>query len=45
MTVARGVRAQANAENLLNRVYLPTAYNDITPGAPRTIRLSLTTGI
>lgn len=46
VTVARGVRAQANVENLLNRAYFPTAYNNsnITPGAPRTVRLSVTTG-
>lgn len=46
VNLPRGVRAQANLENLLNQAYFPTAYNNynITPGAPRTVRLSLATG-
>ncbi len=40
------LRAQMNLENLLNEKYYPLAHNNnnITPGSPRAIRLSLTTG-
>lgn len=36
---------QLNVENLLDREYFPTAHNNnnILPGAPRTVRLSVTT--
>ena len=46
LTVTRGLRAQVNVENLLDREYFATAYNNnnISPGAPRTVRLALTTG-
>lgn len=39
------LRAQMNLENLLNEKYHPLAYNNnnITPGSPRAVRLSLTT--
>ena len=38
------VRAQVNVENLLGRRYFATAYNNhnIMPGAPRTMRVSIT---
>ncbi len=38
-----GLRAQVNFENLFDREYFPTAHsnNNISPGAPRTFRLSL----
>jgi catecholate siderophore receptor len=44
-TLAGGVRLQANIENLLDRVYYKSAYNDnnITPGSPRALRLTLDT--
>jgi catecholate siderophore receptor len=37
-------RAQLNVENLLDREYYASAHNDnnITPGSPRAIRVSLT---
>jgi catecholate siderophore receptor len=40
------LRAQMNLENLLNEKYYPLAHNNnnITPGSPRSVRLSLTTG-
>jgi catecholate siderophore receptor len=40
------LRAQMNLENLLNERYYPLAHNNnnITPGSPRAVRLSLTTG-
>ncbi|MEX2110529.1 MAG: TonB-dependent siderophore receptor [Gemmatimonadaceae bacterium] len=39
------LRAQMNLENLLNEKYYPLAHNNnnITPGSPRAVRLSLTT--
>jgi catecholate siderophore receptor len=39
------LRAQANVENLLDRHYFATANsnNNITPGSPRALRISLTT--
>jgi catecholate siderophore receptor len=42
-TLTRGIEAQLNVENLLDKDYFPTAHNDnnIAPGAPRTARLSL----
>jgi len=38
-------RVQLNVENLLDRQYFPTVDgdNNISPGAPRTIRLTLNT--
>ena len=38
-----GVETQVNVENLLGTDYFPTAHNDnnIAPGAPRTVRVSL----
>jgi len=38
-----GLRTQVNVENLLDREYFPTAQgnNNISPGAPRTLRISL----
>jgi catecholate siderophore receptor len=40
----RGLEAQINAENLTNAAYFPTAHtdNNISTGAPRNIRLTLT---
>ena len=44
--VGEYLRAQMNLENLFNEKYYPLAHNDnnITPGSPRAVRLSLTTG-
>jgi catecholate siderophore receptor len=41
-----GIAAQLNVENLLDAGYFATAHgnNNIMPGAPRTLRLSLTAG-
>ncbi|HWL39624.1 MAG TPA: TonB-dependent receptor, partial [Gemmatimonadaceae bacterium] len=38
--------AQMNLENLFNEKYYPLAHNNnnITPGSPRAVRVSLTTG-
>jgi catecholate siderophore receptor len=46
-TIATTLRVQVNIENLFDVRYYPTANNNnnISPGAPRTLRLSLTTGI
>lgn len=40
------VRAQVNVENVANARYYPTSHgnNNILPGAPRTLRVSLATG-
>jgi catecholate siderophore receptor len=45
-TLAPHLRAQFNVENLFGTRYYPTSQgnNNILPGAPRTVRLSLTTG-
>ena len=42
--VGWGLNAQLNVENLFNTRYFPTAHsnNNITPGAPRSARLSIT---
>ncbi|HYN82906.1 MAG TPA: TonB-dependent siderophore receptor [Gemmatimonadaceae bacterium] len=42
----RNLRAQINVENVFNARYYPTANNNnnISPGAPRTLRFSVTTG-
>jgi len=44
--VSQGVRVQLNVENLLDERYYATSHgnNYIMPGAPRTVRLTLTTG-
>lgn len=41
------VRLQLNVENVLNRRYYATSHgnNNIMPGAPRTLRVSVTTGL
>ena len=41
--VSSRLRAQVNVENVLNRRYFPTAHsnNNLTPGAPRLVRVSL----
>ena len=41
------IRLQLNVENVLNRRYYPTSHcnNNILPGAPRTLRLSVSTGL
>jgi catecholate siderophore receptor len=43
-TLTDAVRAQANLENILNERYYPLANgnNNITPGAPRSVRVSVT---
>jgi catecholate siderophore receptor len=43
----RGARAQLNVENLLDRRYWATSQgnNNIMPGAPRLVRLTLATGL
>jgi catecholate siderophore receptor len=43
-TLTRTVRLQLNLENLLDTRYYPTSHgnNNIMPGAPRTLRMSLT---
>ena len=45
-TVNRWLRVQANVENLFDRTYYPTAHNNnnITPGSPRAVRVSVVTG-
>jgi catecholate siderophore receptor len=42
-TLAEGIQAQVNVENIFNERYFPTAHNDnnITPGAPTTLRGTL----
>lgn len=42
--ISRAVRAQLNVENLLDARYYPTSHgnDNIMPGAPRTVRLSVT---
>lgn len=42
-TISEAVRAQINIENLFDRRYISTAdnNNNITPGAPRTIRAQI----
>ena len=44
--LAPGVHGQLNVENLLDRSYYATSHgnNGILPGAPRLLRLTLTTG-
>ena len=45
--VARGVEAQVNLENIFGADYFPTANgdNNISPGAPRTLRATLRIGM
>jgi catecholate siderophore receptor len=45
-TIARHLRAQVNVENLLNTTYYVTAHsnNNISPGSPRAVRVSVVTG-
>jgi catecholate siderophore receptor len=45
-TVNRWVRLQANVENVFDRDYFPTANsnNNITPGSPRAVRVTVATG-
>ncbi len=45
--LTRQLRAQLNVENLLDARYFATSQgnNNIMPGAPRTVRLSLSTGL
>jgi catecholate siderophore receptor len=46
VTLTRALRAQLNVENLLDRRYFATSHgnNNILPGAPRMVRLTLQTG-
>lgn len=43
VTLAKGIRAQLNVENLFNTSYFPTAHtdNNISVGTPRTARLTI----
>ena len=43
--INRSLRAQLNVENIFDRNYYATAHsnNNITPGSPRALRVSLTT--
>ena len=43
LTLTRNLRAQVNVENVLDRRYFGTAHsnNNIMPGAPRTVRVTL----
>jgi catecholate siderophore receptor len=45
-TVSRWLRLQANLENVFDRDYFPTANsnNNITPGSPRAVRVTVATG-
>ncbi len=45
VTLAKGVQAQLNVENLFNTAYFPTAHtdNNISTGTPRTARLTIRT--
>lgn len=45
-SLTEGVRTQLNLENIFNEKYYPLANgnNNITPGSPRSIRVSVTTG-
>jgi catecholate siderophore receptor len=45
-TASRNLRVQVNLENLFDRKYFATANsnNNITPGSPRSVRVSLVTG-
>jgi catecholate siderophore receptor len=47
VSLTRQLRAQVNVENLLDRRYYGTSHgnNNIMPGAPRTVRVSLATGL
>jgi catecholate siderophore receptor len=44
--VSRRLRLQANLENLFDEGYFPTAdsNNNITPGSPRAVRVTVVTG-
>ena len=44
-SIARGIRAQVNVENLFDEHYFGSAHSNtnITPGSPRAVRISLTT--
>jgi len=46
LQLVSGIRAQANVENILDIRYYPTSHgnNNIMPGAPRTLRLSVSVG-
>jgi catecholate siderophore receptor len=46
LTLTRTIQAQVNIENLTNRRYFPTAHNNnnIMPGSPRMLRVSLSVG-
>ncbi len=46
LTLTRTIQAQVNIENLSNRRYFPTAHNNnnIMPGSPRMVRVSLNVG-
>ena len=46
VTVAKGVVAQLNVENILNTAYFPTAHtdNNISTGTPRSARLTIRAG-
>ena len=46
VSLGRQVRAQVNVENLLNTEYYASANsnNNITPGSPRAVRVTVTAG-
>jgi catecholate siderophore receptor len=46
LTVARGIRVQANVENLFDATYYVTANgsNNISPGSPRAVRVTVGSG-
>ncbi len=45
--LTRDVRAQVNVENISNRLYYPTSQgnNNIMPGAPRSVKVSISAGM
>jgi catecholate siderophore receptor len=45
-TLNRWARLQANVENVFDKGYFPTANsnNNITPGSPRAVRVTVATG-
>ena len=46
LSLGRALRAQVNVENLLNARYYTTAHsnNNISPGSPRAVRVSIVAG-
>jgi catecholate siderophore receptor len=46
-TLSRELRAQVNVENVFDRQYFITSHsnNNISPGSPRAVRVSVTAGL